>query len=264
MDTNLLGWLVAGAAALTLAIIGYRAERIYRPIRRTERDFAADMVNLNATINTLRRQLDDADQQIKLLQTELTATRTELHEARAEIRTLRSMMSTTKRRPAHGRQLLLICGDDPDIAGMDEAAISAIGLRYTRLLDATVESVTEELQRAAEDDRLYSWVCISAHAGPTGVRLAGQIVPNEFWMRTLRGVAVVALPACQTTHLADYLRDKVGFVWYVREPVANGPANRFMTRYFQRLNAGDTPLEAFTSACDTVPEVAPAADYRSH
>lgn len=263
MDTNILGWLVAGAAAFTLAIIGYRAEHIYTPIRRTEKDFATDMVNLNATINTLRRQLDDADQQIKLLQTELTQTRTELQEARAEIRTLRGLMSTYKRRPAHGRQLLLICGDDPEIAGMDEADISAIGLRYTRLLDATAESVTEEMQRAVEDDRLYSWVCISAHADSTGVRLKGQIVPNEFWMRTLRGVAVVALPACQTTHLADYLRDKVGFVWYMRENVANGPANRFMTRYFQRLNAGDAPLDAFTSACDTVPEVAPFADYRS-
>lgn len=255
---------IAGLIVLVLVVISWRAERVYAPLRRTEGDIQQEMHNLNATINTLRRQLDAADKRVALLEAELATTRAELAAAQLEIKSLRATIETYRDHSAHGRQLLLIQGADNDVAGMDEASIAAIGIRYTRLRMATRDSVNEEFLRVAEDGRSYPWVLISAHAAPQGVMLADGLANNDFWMRILRGVRVVALAACATTALADHLRDRVDFVWYFREDVPTEAANRFMTRFFQSLYGGSTPLDAFVRACEYEPLAAPYADYRQH
>ena len=161
------------------------------------------------------------------------------------------------------RPLLVVIGSGATFAGADMAVLDAIGVRYTRLQCATMQDVADELARAREDNRLYRWLLISAHAGPEGVQLQDAIAPSDFWMRNLGGIEVVGIAACRGTNIADHLRDKVGFVWYFREDVPSGPANVFVQKFFQRLNAGETPETAFIACLDAVPEVAAYADYRA-
>ena len=161
------------------------------------------------------------------------------------------------------KPLLVVCGTNENIFGPDLASLDAIGIRYTRLLAATKADVADEIGRSREDSRLYRWLIISADAGPDGVKLADGVAPPDFWMRQSSGFEVVGLAACRTTNIADHLRDRAGFVWFFREGVPNEAANRFLQKFFQRLNSGETAETAFVACLDAVPEVAAFADYRS-
>ena len=59
-------------------------------------------------------------------------------------------------------------------------------------------------------------------------------------MKQIIGLEVVGIAACKGTNIADHLRDRAGFVWYFKEGVPGDAANRFVQKFFQRLNGGET------------------------
>jgi hypothetical protein len=271
---NALGWLLAGVAILFMIWIALRAEtRKARGVLETrEERMLREMAELEHTVKTLLTKLNEAQREIDLLKTEREQDKAQLKTALARLAELEVMYEIIPGNPVPARlnprrklvkPLLVVCGTDPEIVGADLAVLEAIGLRYTRLLDATRDDVQNAIATARDDGRMYRWMLVSAHAGPDGVGLADGLAPADFWMRQISGFEVVGLAACRGTNIADHLRDRAGFVWYFREGVPNEAANRFVQKFFQRLNSGETPETAFIACLDAVPEVASYADYRS-
>lgn len=228
---------------------------------RRERDsqvavLQARISEMQGIINTLATQLGDAQRVIGQLQDKMHLMELE----RAAGTAASGSSKGGKRLPV--RPLLIVCGDDPNVAGADLAMLNQIGVRYTRLWLATGELVADEVRRAHEDGRPYRWGLVSAHAGEGGVQLADSVKNPQWWARNFAGFEAVLLAACTTTNVADALRDKVGFVAYFKEDVPTLDASKFVLCFMQRLNAGDDAETAFTSACDAVPAVASYADFR--
>lgn len=243
------------------------ANRFFQP---AERDMsAAKITELSNTVATLLVELTSARQEIENLKLQLSR-------ANARITELEIMYEFPATQGGHGslhrrllRPLLVIGGDDAKIAGMDQAVLDGIGIRYVRLANATKDVVVNELTAVRRENRLYDWVLISAHANQDGVRLfsanqpnKSEIVSPEFWSRALTGVSMVGLAACSGSQLAEKISCAVEFVWYFKEDVPSEPASRFVQKFFQRLNAGDNYKTAFVACLDAVPEVASYADYR--
>lgn len=265
-DSNSLGWILAGVAILFMIWLALRAEtRKARGILETrEERMLREMGELENTVRTLLTKLNEAQREIDKTQAQLKVALARITELEIMYEIAPGQMPTRlspKRKLL--RPLLVVIGSGATFAGADMAVLDAIGVRYTRLQCATMQDVADELARAREDGRLYRWLLISAHAGPEGVQLQDAIAPADFWMRNLSGIEVVGIAACKGTNIADHLRDKVSFVWYFREDVPSGPANVFVQKFFQRLNAGETPETAFVACLDAVPEVSAFADYRS-
>jgi hypothetical protein len=280
---DLAGWLFAGVAILFMIWMALRAEtRKARGVLETrEERMLREIGELENTVATLLTKLNESQRQIE----DLRQQQIRLQDAQREIADLRNQLKTANARIAEleivydiapGQTpvrispkrklhfpLLVICGPDANIVGADLTVLNGIGIRYTRLSDATQSDVADTISQAREDGRLYRWLLISAHAGPEGIILKDGIAPADFWMRHLSGIEVVGIAACKGTNIADHLRDRAGFVWYFREDVPNEPANKFVQKFFQRLNAGETPETAFIACLDAVPEVAAYADYRT-
>lgn len=221
-----------------------------------ERQLMTKVTELEHTVATLLIKLNEAQREIEALRQQLVTANVRITEL--EGRYVLKHKSNRLLRP-----LLVICGDDAEISGADLATLDGIGIRYLRLYNASPEEVANELARAREDDRLYNWVLISAHCSKDGVRLRGKMVTPDFWMRQLRDVEMVGLASCDGANLADHLFGKVDFVWYFKEKVPLDAANRFVQKFFQRINVGESFDAAFISCLDAVPEVASYADYRS-
>jgi len=262
---NFAGWLLVGVSLLFLIWMALRAEtrRARNSLETREERMLREIGELENTVQTLLKKLNESQREIEELQTQLkktTARITEL-EVMYEIAPGQPVTRLSPKRKLL-KPLLVVCGQDAELVGTDLQVLDAIGIRYTRLINATLTDVSDAISTAREDNRLYRWLLISAHAGTEGVELA-TLAPPDFWMRLLGGIEVVGLAACRTTNLADHLRDKVRFVWYFREGVPNEHANRFVQKFFQRLNAGEDPETAFIASLDAVPEVAAYADYRA-
>lgn len=246
--------LLGGSILLLKQRSGIVSDEKYKT--SNERVLEAEVLRLGNTVQTLLIKLNDAQREIDNL-------RQQLMEANARITELELHSKSGSSKQKLLRPLLVICGDDVNVAGMDLQVLDKIGIRYIRLNNASTDDVINEIAREQEDRRLCKWILISAHANADGVKLRDKLAPTDFWMRHLGGFDVVALAACQTTNLADHLRDKVDFVWYFKEDVPNEAANRFVQKFFQRLNSGDTAELAFTAGLDAVPEVSAYVDYRS-
>jgi hypothetical protein len=271
-NTNALGWILAGVAILFMIWLALRAEtRKARGILETrEERMLREMGELENTVHTLLTKLNEAQREIDKLKTERERDQAQLKAALARITELEVMYEIQPGQPVTRlspkrrlvKPLLVVCGPDETIVGADLTTLDAIGIRYTRLLDANKGDITNAINTAREDGRLYRWLLVSAHAGPEGITLADGVAPADFWMHQINGFEVVGLAACKGTNIADHLRDRAGFVWYFREGVPNEAANRFVQKFFQRLNGGETPETAFIACLDAVPEAAAFADYR--
>ena len=272
-STNAMGWMLAGVAILFMIWLALRAEtrKARGALETREERMLREMGELEQTVRTLLTKLNEAQREIDTLKIERETDRAQLKTALAKIAELEIMYEIQPGQPVARlspkrkliKPLLVICGPDTNMAGADLTVLEAIGIRYTRLLAATQADVSDEMVRARDDGRMYRWALVSAHAGPEGVMLADGVAPNDFWMRQLNGFEVIGIAACRGSNIADHLRDRAGFVWYFKEGVPNEAANRFVQKFFQRLNSGESAETAFVACLDAVPEVASYADYRS-
>ena len=265
---NFVGWMLAGVAILFMLWLALRAEtrKARGDLETREERMLREMSELEHTVKTLLTKLNESQREIDDLRVQLKTALNRITELEVmyEIQPGNAMpiRLTPKRKLI--RPLLVICGPDTNIVGPNmEAGLDAIGVRYTRLLAATQADISDELTRAREDGRMYRWLLIYAHAGPGGVTLNDGVASPDFWMKQIIGLEVVGIAACKGTNIADHLRDRAGFVWYFKEGVPGDAANRFVQKFFQRLNGGETPETAFIACLDAVPEVAPYADYRA-
>lgn len=243
------------------------ANKLFEPAERTMS--AAKITELSNTVATLLVELTEARHEIENLKLQLSRANARITELEImyEFPAIQGGRGTLHHRLL--RPLLVIGGDDNKLAGMDQKVLDDIGIRYVRLTNATREAIVNELTSVRRENRLYEWVLISAHANHNGVRLfsdtepnKSEIAPPEFWSHALTGVSMVGLAACSGSQLAEKISCAVEFVWYFKEDVPSEPASKFVQKFFQRLNAGDSYKTAFVSSLDAVPEVASYADYR--
>lgn len=188
----------------------------------------------------------------------------ELEQAKARIRELEK----TQGQPQHrsdslipAKPLLFICGPDTALCDIDRQALRRVGVSFQRLHMATKISVENELRRRRQDNTLYPWLHVTAHASDDGIMLTDGIAPPSYWNDILYGVQVVFLAACKTASVADALAGMVTVV-YVLEDIENQDASDFTYAFWRRMREHGDPYRAYKQAEIEAPQIAEFANIR--
>lgn len=258
-ETWQIGQLVIVVCALLVMFLYIRHRPPARETVSKEARMASTMADLSATINTLRRQLDAADQRIQALEAENRGLAQRVAELEVQVRAAPAQSAVAL--PA--KPLLVISGGDAALFERDRAALRRADLPFQRLVNAAQPSVVAEFRRRRQDNSLYPWVLVSAHAGPLGIQLADGIAPPAFWHNVLDGVRVIVLAVCAASPVADELAGLVETVIWFTEGVPNEDAADFNYAFWRRLRGGSTARAAFAEALREVPQVAEYVDIRT-
>lgn len=271
MNADLLVWVAIGIIAAALVYVARNVSKRLGGIVPREESIVLELNELKATVNTLRRQLDSAEQRIRVLETENATLRDKvisLEKAlQDKIAELAAMVATEAERIRRNsappvRPLLVIVGTEQKFFERDRSALRRAGVPFMRLSEATKESVRAELRRRRQAGDLYPWVLISAHGGPPGIELSDGIAGPEFWGSNLDGVQVVLLASCSSDTTADDLAGLVDCVVWFKESVGNQDAADFSYAFWRRMVAGAQPRVAFAESLHEVPAVAEFVDIR--
>lgn len=160
------------------------------------------------------------------------------------------------------KPMLLLCGPDNALCDADRHALRRAQISFQRLVDCNRQQLEEELRRRRQDGTLYTWVHITAHATPEGIRLKDGVADPSFWNETLTGIKVVFLAACQTAAVADALAGMVTVV-YVLEDIENRDASAFTYAFWRRMREHGDPVRAYRQAVLEAPQVAEFTDIRT-
>lgn len=263
ISSELLFGGIVGIIALVIAVVTML--RTPRRFQSREEWLSDEVTRLDATVQSLLRRATTDQSRITELERALAEAKTRITELEHELafhrrEIVKAQPKPTKRQPV--KKLLIIGGPHEDFLALDEHFIQGIGIPYTRLRNASAADIRNDFARVRADDRLYPWVLISGEREIGGTEQRGGIMSDDEWMRELDGVSVIALATCDAADLADHLKQRGRFVWYFRERVPSDLASLFVKAFFQRLNGGELPLDAFTYATASVPEVAAYAEYR--
>lgn len=212
--------------------------------------------DLTATVNTLRRQLDASDQRIQQLEVENVVLKQRIAELETQLKIAPLPVLPPK-------PLLIISGNDMQIFERDRAAIRRAEVLFHRLIRATQASIAAELRRRRQDNTLYPWILVSAHAGPEGIELSDGIAPPEFWHNVLDGVKVIVLATCSSSTVADELAGLVDTVVWFSEDVETQQAADFNYAFWRRMKMAANTHVVFADALREVPGVAEFVDIRT-
>jgi len=254
--------------AVCAGVVLYVKRQPARFARSPEDDMRQTIADLSATVNTLRRQLDEADRNIRLLQEENARLKARVSELEGQMHPAKPPVAESD--PWPPKWLLAVSGGEDRFFDRDRASLNRAHVPFHRLRRATRRAMQEELRRRRQDDTLYPCILVSAHAGPEGVLLIDGIVGPDFWREHLTGVTFVLLAACEGSTTADELAGLVERVVWFSEEVPNQAAADFVYAFFRRLvekAAVDTPTEedfdrAYADALREVPAVAEYVDIR--
>jgi hypothetical protein len=212
------------------------------------------IADLTATVNTLRRQLDDSDRRIVALENENKVLASRIKELEAKEKQSLPILPP--------KPLWIIGGGDESIFARDQAALMRARVPFQRTRKATTKSILEEMRRRRLDGTMYLWVILSSHAGPEGIELCDGIAPPDFWREALTGIEVVMLAACSASTTADELAGLVKRVIYFTEDVANQDAADMNYAFWRRMLLGINVDQAYAEAVREVPAVASFVDIR--
>lgn len=216
---------------------------------------------LNTTVNTLARQLDDSAQRMHLLELDNTALKADNKALTERVKELESK-SAIVQTLLPVVPLAVIVGGDEALFERDRAALRRAGIGFRRVLNATQPLIRSELRRRRQAGDVSPWWLIAAHAGPQGVQLADGIAPPGFWHEVLEGVSLVVLAACEGSTTADELAGLVDTVIWFQDKVLITDAADFTYALFRRLITGMQVDTAYAEAVREVPGVAEFVDLR--
>lgn len=187
----------------------------------------------------------------------------ELEQAKARIRELEKAQVHPQQHndtiPA--KPLLFVCGPDTSLCEIDRQALRRVGVSFQRLHMATKQALENELRRRRQDNTLYPWLHVTAHASEDGIMLTDGLAPPAFWNDMLPGVQVVFLAACQTAAVADALAGMVTVI-YVLEDIDNRDASDFTYAFWRRMREHGDPQRAYRQAVVEAPQIAEFTDIR--
>src|SRR3990167_7378492 len=202
------------------------------------------------------RKVEELEERVKWLLEELQLAKGRIRELEKAQQTPAPKAATTPAKP-----LLFVCGPDNRLCEIDRQALRRTGISFQRLYDATKTMISDELRRHRQDDNLYPWLHITAHANEEGIQLADGLAPPAFWNDILSGVQVVFLAACQTANVADALAGMVTVV-YVLEDIDNRDASDFTYAFWRRMREHGDPVQAYRQAVVEAPQIAEFTDIR--
>lgn len=195
-------------------------------------------------------RIDELEQQIKFLLSELTKANNKIFELEKSTQILRQSTIVPAR-------VLLVCGNDDRFCNSDRQALRRANVSFERLNGATKERIRAELRRKREDGRPWRMAQISSHAGDAGIQLAnGEIADPVWWNETFEGFICVVLAACQTMTVADAIAGLVRYVVAIREDIENQDAAEFTFSFWRGVVDGKLIPEAFEDALKETPQVA--------
>ena len=158
--------------------------------------------------------------------------------------------------------LLVICGPDETIAQADLAAIRQANFAFRRIINATKETITDELTRRREAGDLPRFIHVAAHSGPQGIQLADGVADQRFWNEQLTGIEGVFLAGCANVKVADWIIGVVDWVLSTTEPVRNDQAKAFTRAFWLCVGQNKTAQQAYRRACQVVPMFREYTDFR--
>lgn len=159
------------------------------------------------------------------------------------------------------KPLLLICGADEIMCNNDRQALRRAGVTFHRLNLATKQLISDELRRRRQDNTLYSWVHVTAHAGPQGILLEDGIADPLWWGQNFDGVDVIFFAACKTSNVADQLAGLMHVV-FMQADVDERDAADFTYAFWSAMVDKNNPADAYRTAVKMVPAVSEFVDYR--
>lgn len=159
------------------------------------------------------------------------------------------------------KPLLLICGTEQSFCEADRQALRRTGINFQRLMATTKAGVISELRRRRQDDKLFPWIHVTAHATSDGILLSDGIAEPDWWNEQLSGVEVVFLAACQSSAVADALAGMVTVV-FVLEDIENKNASDFTYAFWRRMDEHRDAIKAYRQAVIEVPQVREYTDIR--
>lgn len=213
-------------------------------------DYGREIADLKATVNTLRRTLDEKDAQIRALQGEL-----ELAKAR---------LATLERAEAQrdNNVIVAVLGTDEalqiDLAMLRNVA-NKTGMRLTRLLPVTKTALVTYLSRHRTQGRPVRYVHFAVHSSPEGLLFNKEVADGVWLSETLQDVEIVLIAGCQSDAVGDLI-GVVPAVVSMREDVGHREAAAFALVFWTAIGQGTGPEDAFDLALDRVPAVAEYAE----
>lgn len=161
-------------------------------------------------------------------------------------------------------RLLLVCaaGQDSSICREDENAIIRAHMPYTRIINASLGLLSQEMQRRRFDGSIPKYMQLSGHAGANGFIFGAVTVSTYELTPVIQGVDTILLAGCSDVTVADHLIGAVRAVVSVREDVYSLDMANFTYSFWRAVVAGKSTSEAYEIAQLEVPAVAPFADYR--
>ena len=165
------------------------------------------------------------------------------------------------------RDVLLVCGERV-FCDSDRRALRKAQIPFIRLLDATTESLKQEILRRRSDGNLYRIVHFAAHGNENYIELGmlpsgfkDKITGDELGL-ILAGVEVVFISSCKSTKVGDKVADIVPVVITLLEEVENNLAEAFATEFYMQIKLQASPQKAFYAAVGTIPEISEFAHIR--
>lgn len=165
------------------------------------------------------------------------------------------------------RDVLLVCGDQL-FCEVDRRALRKAQIPFVRLLDATTESLKQEILRRRSDGNLYRIIHFSAHGTENYIELSmlpsgfkDKITGDELGL-ILTGVEVVFISSCKSTKVGDRIADIVPVVVTLLEDVENDLAEAFAAEFYKQIKLQASPQQAFYLAVGTIPEISEFAHIR--
>lgn len=223
-------------------------------------------------INDLQRQLIEQrrqyEERIDELEERIRFLVEELQRAGIHIRDLeKNVAETVKAKatittPLLPKPLLLICAMETKLCDIDRHAVRRASVSFQRLFNATKHSIIAELRRRRQDNTLYPWLHIAAHATEQGIELLDGTADPSWWNEQLDGINVVLLAACKSAAVADALAGMATVV-FVLEDIEHSDAADFTYSFWRRMKEHGDPRLAYQQAIIDVPQIAEYTDIRT-
>lgn len=254
-------------AVVAFVVLRWAEARFYQ---RTDNDHALCEQQIAHLTLEIEQQRQRYEQRIRELEQRVDFLVSELQRAGIQIKELERKTSVpaapdqrTAPEQSLSKPMLMICGADATMCDLDRRAIRRAGIPFQRLYHGTKAAVADELRRRRQDNTLYPWIHITAHAGAQGIALEDGIAPPSWWHEHLDGIEVVFLAACETSTVADDLAGLVGAVVFVQEPIENRDASDFTYAFWRRMREHGNARLAYQQAITEAPQVAEFTDIRT-
>lgn len=198
-----------------------------------EQQMARQVQELQATVNTLLTNLNQAQEMIDSLEAQL-------REAKDRIVVLESILDDQIKKAGENMLLLVVVGPGPglvvDLASLRKVQAST-RLQITRLLPASKESLKRTLERHRKRGQPIRYVHMAVHAGPEGIQLDGGLADGLWLSEILADVQVLFLAGCEGDVVADLL-GVVPAVVSLREMVDDHDATVFAEVFWHEIGRG--------------------------